>query len=364
MAATSNPESLVPPPPPPPIFTSLGMFIIDEIHYPDKPSKYNVLGGGGFFALLGSRIALSFNNTRLASFIMDAGSDFPAEVEAKLASWQTGTVIRKDDTRLTTRGWNKYYDNDYRVFKYLAPKKRIDVEDLVANEPLIESRSFHFICSPDRCTEMVKKLENVKRQSLASSSESLPVICWEPIPDLCTPENLDSCLKILHKVDILSPNAEEAAHFFGLKEPQTKLELEQIAQRYIPYLTKNTLAGLGACILLRCGSLGVFVLSNKGYSKWFPAYQAVNPEPKIVDCTGAGNTTCSSFVTALVVSRDWEVAGIVSNVAAGLCLEQLAVPEVSDKSIWNGTELQERIAKYLQWSGLEYDVDAVVEKLS
>lgn len=48
------------------------------------------------------------------SWIVDVGSDFPAEVMDTIQSWDTGCVIREDKGRLTTRAWNGYGANEKR----------------------------------------------------------------------------------------------------------------------------------------------------------------------------------------------------------------------------------------------------------
>lgn len=309
------------------------MFIIDEIHYQDAPSRYGVLGGGGFFALYGAAIALSTRNPEEASFILDAGSDFPEFVVDQLEGWHTLVVIRRDNTRKTTRGWNKYGENDFREFRYLSPKKRIDIEDLTEYPKLLHSRSFHFICLPQRCAEMAEKLE--KRLGISLTSESSPIICWEPIPDLCIPSNLEACRENLPKVAILSPNAEEAARFLGLPEPFEKNKLELLALNFLAYVRSD------GCVCLRCGEQGVFLITKSGYKRWFPAYQKVNPHRKIVDCTGAGNTVCGAFTAAWVASQSWFVAGVFGSVAAGMCLEQLGVLSI--------VGVLDRAVQYLKW---------------
>lgn len=342
------------------VFVSLGMFIIDEIHYVDKPSEYNVLGGGGLFGLLGSRIVLSFNDPARAGFILDAGKDFSDDTQTLIDRWETGTVIRHDELRLTTRGWNKYGERDFREFKYLTPKVRIDIEDIAQHENLIKSRSFHFICSADRCATMVRKLGAVKNSDMASDPV---VICWEPIPDLCTVESLQECYEILKFIDIFTPNAEEAARYFGEPEPTDKKSLEELAGRFIPYLRKNT-CGVGSGIVLRCGELGCYIRTTKSASGiWIPAFQTVNPKPKIVDCTGAGNTMCLSIATGLVLTGDWRLAGICGNVAAGLCIELKGMPELTGKSCWNGIELKQRFQKYLEWTGISVELNVLISKL-
>lgn len=51
---------------------------------------------------------------KAVSWIVDVGSDFPAEVMDTIQSWGTGCVIREDKGRLTTRAWNGYGENEKR----------------------------------------------------------------------------------------------------------------------------------------------------------------------------------------------------------------------------------------------------------
>lgn len=99
------------------LFTSMGMFIIDEIHFPKESGKqscYNVIGGGGCYGALGSRIISGPSQSKKVGWIIDKGSDFPVEVEDYLQKWNTGAVWRNTPERLTTRGWNMYGERDFR----------------------------------------------------------------------------------------------------------------------------------------------------------------------------------------------------------------------------------------------------------
>lgn len=99
------------------LFTSMGMFIIDEIHFPKesgKKSHYDVIGGGGTYGALGSRIISGASQSDRVGWIIDKGSDFPEEVERYLKSWNTGAIWRETPERLTTRGWNMYGEREFR----------------------------------------------------------------------------------------------------------------------------------------------------------------------------------------------------------------------------------------------------------
>lgn len=339
------------------VFTSMGMFIIDEIHFPNEPSVYDICGGGGTYGLLGARIILSSAHSRQVGWIVDCGSDFPLKVKEEIEKWGTGVIFREDDNRLTTRGWNSYGDNEIRYFKYLTPKKRIEVDDLIRYENLLRSDSYHLICSPERCTEIMSRL-NVERQRKGVGKA--PVVVWEPVPDLCRPAHLANCLLILKQIDILSPNAQEAALFFDLPEPDTKPELEAVARRFLPHMTKPN-----SGIILRCGKLGSLVLNNRGMCKWFPLYHHPdNVDYKVVDTTGGGNTFIGSLCTGFVKSGgDWDIGAICGNIGSGLAIEQIGMPVLSEGDQWNGATVQERIKRYLQRNDLGVDVDHVLQVL-
>ncbi|OWB73288.1 hypothetical protein B5S31_g3024 [[Candida] boidinii] len=326
-----------------PIYASMGMFIIDEIHFPDKTSVHDIFGGGGSFTIVGSRMVLTRKESKKAGWIVDIGSDCPQEILDELERWNTGAVMRYDNSRFCTRGWNMYGDNDFRSFKYLTPKKRIDIPDLIENKHLLLSKSYHLLCSPERCVNLLNQMTILRHNDV-------PMIVWEPIPDECTPENLDECLAILDKVDVLSPNAAEAAAFFNENEPATIEECERIAFKFAKYTIKN---GSKSGVVLRCGKLGCFIVnSDKSFQKWFPAYH--NPKYddfKVVDPTGAGNTFIGAFCTGFILSdRDWDCACICGNIGSGAAIEQIGMPKLTfdnEIDLWNGKSFEQRLNIYL-----------------
>ena len=94
-------------------------------------------------------------------------------------------TLREDQGRRTTRGWNKYGPGDYRAFKYLTPKKRLEVNDLV-EEGLFTAKTIHLICTPVRadniCSGLYKALQD-------RPLHPIPLVVWEPVPDSCNPAN-------------------------------------------------------------------------------------------------------------------------------------------------------------------------------
>jgi hypothetical protein len=135
----------------------------------------------------------------------------------QITSWQTSALLRPTPERLTTRGWNGYtnpQDPSHRAFRYLTPKKRITAPD-IDGTPLLHARAFHFICSPTRCRELVGDILALRKEQSVGGSYVRPLFVWEPVPDLCTPDELLNCTNALPLVDVCSPNHAELAGFMG-----------------------------------------------------------------------------------------------------------------------------------------------------
>lgn len=225
----------------------------------------------------------------------------------------------------------------------------------------MNSESFHLICSPQRSIEILNSLKTARSNSIPS-----PIIVWEPVPDLCLPENLADCLSVLKNLNVLTPNAEEAARFFSEQEPDSIEKHELIASKFISHLTNDSQFGTGSGIVLRSGALGCFVQTSKGLKQWFPAYHNDrNPRRSVVDPTGGGNTFIGGFTTGFVMSKgDWKVAALCGNIAAGIAIEQIGMPrfeEEGDK--WNGKSFKERVIDYIRWNEIDIDVTSISEVL-
>lgn len=311
-----------------PIFSSLGIFIIDEIHFADGQSIYNVFGGGGSFAIVGSRMVLGPQESKSACWVVDIGNDCPPEIQSQLESWNTGAIYRNHPDRPCNHGWNKYGANEFRQFKYTTPKMEVTLDDLDKHH-LLDSQSFHFLLSPSDCTSILDSLDRLGYN---------PLIVWEPEPDDCTDEMLTRCLPVLSRIDVLSPNAAECASFLGLPEPLDKPGCEQVAIRFVPYMTKTP----DSAVVMRCGALGC-LLMTRTQTKWFPPYHTTN----IVDPTGCGNTFVGALATGLVKSGDLQVGCICGTLAAGAAIELHGVPLLSEGECWNGMTFQDRAKHYL-----------------
>ncbi|KAJ5204521.1 uncharacterized protein N7498_005400 [Penicillium cinerascens] len=366
-------------------FCTLGMFILDDIEFGgSRPGVKNILGGAASFAVVGARLVAGAPYARSVSWIVDVGSDFPRETLAVIKSWDTSCVIREDHGRLTTRAWNGYHPNEKRDFKYLTPKLRL--EPSMLSEAQVWSRTFHMVCSPSRCISIVQAIlhrrEELRRVGQAPSTKHAaerPVFVWEPVPDLCTPEEQKMFFEANRVVDVVSPNHMELGMMFD--QPGWTVDGDQsqaLVQKII-----NSGIGLNGdgCLAIRAGKEGSYAYS-KDQKIWLPAYHQpdASGSTAVVDPTGAGNSFLGALAQGIVTagrepfeviesvlspSENWKkameawgnrqdlpLALICATVAAGFVVEQIGVPQKSvagnGKELWNQSEFTERVRLYTQ----------------
>lgn len=385
-------------------FVTLGMFIIDEIEYlPPKPAVRDILGGAGSYSALGARLLSPPPLSSTVGWIIDKGSDFPESITTLVESWETTAIFREDPARLTTRGWNGYVDeSERRAFKYTTPKKRLTGADLTPE--LLNSRAFHMVCSPARCRELVTEIVTRRKAEIDPDQYTgKPVIIWEPVPDLCTPEellNLTNCLPI---VDICSPNHAELAGFMG----DTGLDPEtgEISTSAVERSCEQLLGSMplqSFTLVVRAGEKGCYVARNggrkrttgaksgtkrrkkdytrgglqpdtdmealfagllqdeggsiareeievdPGIERWIPAVHT--DKGKVVDPTGGGNTFLGGLAVGLARGKGVEEAATWGSVAASFAIEQVGVPEIGKdeegNETWNGVRVDDRLRDF------------------
>lgn len=108
-------------------FVTMGMFIVDEIHFkPPKPPEIDILGGAGSWSVIGARLFRPPPTSKNVGWIVHRGSDFPDKLSDQIESWQTNCNLIDTPDRLTTRGWNSYGDDEARG--------KLDIMLIVAGE--------------------------------------------------------------------------------------------------------------------------------------------------------------------------------------------------------------------------------------
>lgn len=324
------------------LFTSMGMFIIDENRYAEslaKAPETNIIGGGLTYAIAGARMIAGPLRGQSVAGIVDKGTDFPPEVELTLKGWNSGLIFRSNASRLSTRGVNYYRENGIRDFFYETPKKRIEVVDILSYERLLNSQSFHLICSIERCEDIIDNIIANRGSNLPA-----PLFIWEPVPYDCIPENYAALCKLLPKVDIFSPNLIEAQNFIETTDtelPSSELNLF-VDTYFTKYLTKPSSGSL-----IRCGARGCFI-RTKSISQVVPAYH--DDQNSVIDPTGGGNLFCGGFMVGYLFSKkDWIVGAVCGNLVSGCIIEKLGPPGVTyeeNTESWNGKSMSERFLEY------------------
>jgi hypothetical protein len=279
--------------------------------------------------------------------------------------------------RITTTAWNGYGEHEYRAFKYLTPKLRLEERDLSDEQVL--ARSFHMVCSPGRCISLVDGILNRRREVLRArgidpdgvDEEALrPVFVWEPVPDLCTPEELLRLRDAAGHVDVVSPNAEEFASFFqGMPDCEAR-------ERHVQWLLRVGNGGsilngeeqkaLKTMLVIREGAQGCTTYTARNM-KGLHLRAHHQSSTKVVDPTGGGNTFLGALAIGLAgtttpeesIIEDLDVpmdqkrlllALIHSTVAAGYAIEQIGMPSVlaTDGDSWNGERYPDRFVEYFE----------------
>ena len=267
-------------------------------------------------------------------------------------------------------------------FKYLTPKLRLEPEML--SDTQVWSRTFHMVCSPTRCMSIVQTILQ-RRQELLQAGKAparhaleRPYFVWEPVPDLCTPEEQETFFQANKVVDVVSPNHLELGMMFD--QPGWTADGEASQSLVQRILDSGIGPGGEGSIVIRAGKDGSYAYS-RSQRVWLPAYHlpGTSGATAVVDPTGAGNSFLGALAQGLVTagrepfyviestmsaSNHWKQATgaqdkhcdllgalICATVAAGFVVEQIGTPQISvegGKELWNQTEFTERVRLYTQ----------------
>lgn len=282
----------------------------------------------------------------------------------------------------------------------MTQKLRITAEDLTP--ALLQSRSFHLICSPIRCRELIADITTRRKSCTPTGLYVKPIFIWEPVPDLCTPDELLNCTNTLPFVDVCSPNHTELAGFMGDNglDPDTglisKIAVERACEQLLASMPLRSYT-----LVVRVGSEGCYVARNggrkhtklrhpgttprktyargelqpdtdfadlfagllqdeegviireeididPGIGRWIPAYHS--DEAMVVDPTGGGNAFLGAMAVILARGESHENGAICGSVAASFAIEQVGMPLlIRDKEgneTWNGRSVQDRLREF------------------
>ncbi|MCJ1457721.1 hypothetical protein MMC28_008090 [Mycoblastus sanguinarius] len=238
----------------------------------------------------------------------------------------------------------------------------------------LASSTFHLICTPSRCIELVNGVlkERERVLSLGNEGTNRPVFAWEPMEHSCRPNKKDAFYEALRFVDVFSPNEHELAALFGdtPDTPEGSYSLELVHRRCIE-LFDNGFSGLPKAVVIRLGAKGCFVYQD-GRCVSIPAchkpvedlngVERATWKDKVVDVTGGGNAFLGGFCMGLMSEEFpdhekaitvFERAAIYGSVAASFAIEQIGMPKKSNdegngKELWNNEDPTERLITFFK----------------
>lgn len=343
------------------IVATLGMFIIDTFQFQDEATGKDLgdrglgeqIGGGGTYFAVGARIWMAAEQILMT---IDRGEDFSASVQDALDQYVPARSIETHDKhRLwrfrqrqgkTTKAVN-IYRGQLRGFEYLTPKIRLDPIDLIDGERIPKLPTFiHCICSPERAKEITAQIECLRSDWPLHSVR--PFLIWEPIPDSAVVGNLEATVEAACRMDVISPNHEEAANLLGRAASEANMATIQDVALALHRRFKTYSATSVPVLCVRSGPFGAFVVTAEGRTFWVEAYH--KDEEKIVDVTGAGNAWLGGFVAGLARSKrdgtswsteDVRLSAQMGAISAAYTIEQRGLPTITYKR-QGSDQLQER----------------------
>ena len=179
------------------------------------------------------------------------------------------------------------------------------------------------------------------------------MIIWEPVPDMCTPAELNKVYKALQYVDVVSPNHEELAALFNFEHPPGGgVDRGAVERQCNQLLARGIGPSSNGAVTVRAGKEGCFVASLDK-RRWLPAYH--QDSSRVLDPTGGGNGFLGGFAVGMVRGGgDAVEAARWGSVAASFCIEQVGVPKLQTivetktctDEVWNNESVLDRLEEY------------------
>lgn len=129
------------------------------------------------------------------------------------------------------------------------------------------------------------------------------------------------------RVDILSPNHDEAASFLDVQLPKRdpdrskqRSAIEGVARRLHQEIDRRHRHKVPV-ICIRSGTLGALTCMPQGPSRWTEAYHLPAEAARVVDVTGAGNAWLGGFTAGLARSgkrkSEWSLDDVIGAAQKG-----------------------------------------------
>lgn len=204
--------------------------------------------------------------------------------------------------------------------------------------------------------DLVRKIK--ERRLKLDNTLKRPVFIWEPVPNMCIPQEHEACRTALRNVDVCSPNISELCGFFGKtsRDGSGATDFQTVESCCSQWLRSGIGRHGEGAVVARAGKDGCYVAMEKE-SCWIPAYHESGSR-RVVDPTGGGNAFLGGLAVGLVRgdqslrAENLKEASIWASIAASFAIEQVGMPTlINDRDgrtceLWNGESVQARLALY------------------
>ncbi len=277
--------------------------VTDLITLPDGYTHPPLLGGAGLYALVGAKVWADD-----VTIITGIGNDFLPEHGA----WFRVNALPTDGLRVVCA------HSPRNAISYFADGEREERPVFGAQHyrqivPTAEDVARH--CRDARGVYVFRDLEREfwGRMSQLRDRYGLRLM-WEISAEVAVPEHLDAIKEILRDVDFFSLNRVEALRLFAAGSIEAAVAELQALNRPLAYL--------------RLGAKGAAMIEGDRV-RHIPAIA----NGRVVDPTGAGNSSSGAVLVGLCEGQDALTAGVMGAISAAYAIAQYGPPPALDASL-------------------------------
>ena len=231
----------------------------------------------------------------------------------------------------------------------------------------LKSKSYHLICTPTWCIELVKGIMSRRKAflnkypHLNSDTLETPFIVWE---HCCHPRQSPSVFEAMDSVDVFSHSDREFSALFKEEGQGESTIAPQDLQKSCSTILAQGFGLRPSAVVIRVGEDGCFVASHTR-NVALPAYHTplknVSQEDgpfwknRATDLTGGVNAFLGGYCIGLLMDK-WRDLGpglnpvvgaaLTGSIAASFVIEQSGMPKLTyheGKELWNGERRLDRL---------------------
>jgi sugar/nucleoside kinase (ribokinase family) len=278
-------------------YLALGGIIIDDLVYEDGTTSMGVLGGGGLYAALGSRIW-----SEDVYMVARVGHDFSV---ISISEKGLHTEYIELTSLPTPRAWQLLDSNDERT-----QIPRVSADDWYS-QLVIEQHDIPDI-SDLTGIHILGRGSEAEYDIINLYSTKGTTISYEPVVDHNTDtKRIAAIIRCLRMVNIFSPDL---------------LACEVLADLQDPTDAGRWFAERGPqVVVLRMGKHGAILFDSGSNEMW----KVPSCADQILNTVGAGNAFCGGFLAGWCPDHDLSNAGASAAISASITMENLGPPTVS-----------------------------------